>query len=107
VVYRTGRLTVEDYEEAIEALRDGQSQLEPDGRPCAVCHDGGHQAQECHHNPLVLARNYIAITSGVWVCFHCGVRFTDEATAREHFGTSEEEIARCLVDHRLPGEKDG
>jgi hypothetical protein len=32
------------------------------------------------------------------------VRFTDEATAREHFGTSEEEIAQCLGDHRLPGD---
>ncbi len=106
VVYRDGALTEADYDEAIEALRDARSQLSPDGRPCAVCHDSGHQPGHCHHNPLVLARQYVALTSEVWICFHCGVRFTDEATAREHFGTSEEEVARCLVD-RLKGETDG
>ncbi len=97
VVYRTGKPTYADYNEAIWALRDGCSQLEPDGRSCAVCHDGGHQAWECHHNPLVMARRFAGVTD-VWKCFHCGVVFTDEDKAREHFGLREEEIARCLVE---------
>ena len=107
VVYRVGRLTARDYEEAIQAVRDAATQLEPDGRNCVICHDSGHQTWECHHSPLVLARQFAAITSGMWVCFHCGVRFTDEATAREHFGASEEEVARCLVAAPTEGETDG
>ena len=96
VVYRVGRLTATDYEEAIQALRDAATQLEPDGRNCVICHDGGHQAAECHHNPLVMARRF-ASASDVWKCFHCGIAFRTELGAREHFGTGEEEIARCLV----------
>lgn len=96
VVYRDGRLTARDYEEAIQALRDAATQLEPDGRNCVICHDGGHQAAECHHNPLVMARRY-ATASDVWKCFHCGIGFITELGAQAHFGSSEEEIARCLV----------
>ncbi len=107
VAYRVGRLTTRDYEEAIQALRDAATQLEPDGRNCVICHDGGHQAGDCHHNPLMLARQFVATTNGTWVCFHCGVRFTDEATAREHFGTSKEEVARCLIGAPTEGETDG
>lgn len=46
--------TVEEYHEAIEALRRATYQLQPDGKPCACCGDSDHQAFECHHNPLVM-----------------------------------------------------
>jgi hypothetical protein len=68
VIYRgTGRPTVEDYEEAILALLDGMRQLTPDGENCRICHDSGHQAWECHHNPLVVARGRLILQS-----LHCG-----------------------------------
>lgn len=41
------------YEAAIAALNAGKNQREPDGKPCAICGDGGHQAWECGHNPLL------------------------------------------------------
>lgn len=47
------RFTAAQYETAIEALRDGAGQLAPDGRNCRICHDSGHQAWECGHNPLL------------------------------------------------------
>lgn len=46
------RFTTEQYDAAIEALINAKTQIEPDGRHCAVCGDGAHQAWECHHNPL-------------------------------------------------------
>lgn len=46
-------LTKEGYERALEQLKDGMTQLEPDGDCCHVCHDSDHQAWECRHNPLV------------------------------------------------------
>lgn len=46
------RFTRHQYEKAIEALRDGMTQLEPDGHCCAVCGDSGHFSWACHHNPL-------------------------------------------------------
>lgn len=46
------RFGVNQYDKAIEALRDGRDQLKPDARCCTVCHDTGHQAWECGHNPL-------------------------------------------------------
>jgi hypothetical protein len=85
VVYRVGPLSAADYDEAVEALREARTQLEPDGRGCVVCGDTGHQAMECHHNPLVLARRH-ATAEDVWKCFHCGDKFTTEADARRHFG---------------------
>lgn len=98
VVHREGRPTAEDYSEAIEALMDARNQLEPDGRNCVVCGDSGHQAWECHHNPLVMARRFSAIMHAeLWRCFHCNELFSSEATAREHFGKAEDEIARCLL----------
>ncbi len=78
----------DDYEEAIEALRDAQGQLMPDGRNCAVCTDSGHQAWECHHNPLVVAR---ANSRDAWRCFHCGRIFRTPEAALEHFGKPEEQ----------------
>jgi hypothetical protein len=47
------RFTVKQYDEAIEALRNARTQLEPDGDNCHVCGDSGHQAFECGWNPLV------------------------------------------------------
>lgn len=47
------RFTLQDYQTAIENLRLGMTQLEPDGNECAICGDGGHQAMECGRNPLV------------------------------------------------------
>jgi hypothetical protein len=47
------RFTTKQYDEAIESLRSARKQLEPDGQNCACCGDGGHQAFECGHNPLV------------------------------------------------------
>ena len=47
------RLTARQYDQAIEALRDGRDQLAPDGLCCRICHDTGHQAWECGHNPLL------------------------------------------------------
>jgi hypothetical protein len=46
------RFTIGQYREAIEALLMAKNQLEPDGKPCAICADSGHQAWECGHNPL-------------------------------------------------------
>lgn len=95
VIFRTGRPTVEDYDEAIEALQDARNQVEPDGALCRVCHDGGHQAWECHHNPLVMARRAVQ-SSTVWRCYHCGGVFTTYEDAEEHFGKSDHEVARCI-----------
>ena len=47
------RFTLQDYQTAIESLRLGITQLEPDGNECAICGDGGHQAMECGRNPLL------------------------------------------------------
>lgn len=47
------RFTTDQYDQAIQALRDAKEQLQPDGRHCAVCGDDGHQAFECGHNPLL------------------------------------------------------
>jgi hypothetical protein len=47
------RFTIEAYDRAIESLTAAKKQIEPDGNECACCGDGGHQAFECGHNPLV------------------------------------------------------
>ncbi len=47
------RFSVQQYDEALEALTLARHQLEPDGNPCAVCGDSGHMAWECGHNPLL------------------------------------------------------
>lgn len=46
------RFTAQQYDEAIANLQAAKNQLEPDGRDCAICGDGGHQAWECAFNPL-------------------------------------------------------
>lgn len=88
VVYRGKpgeQITLQDYIEASSAIRDAAMQLEPDGNCCRVCGDSGHQAWECHHNPLVMARRG-AQKEQEWRCFHCGAVFTNPADASEHFG---------------------
>lgn len=46
------RFGVNQYDKAIEALLEGRDQLQPDSLCCRICHDSGHQAWECGHNPL-------------------------------------------------------
>lgn len=98
VVYRDSpwlRITLDDYNEAIAELQEAKSQLEPDGSCCAVCGDSGHQAWECHHNPLAMAREAAKMRSQ-WRCFHCGEVFIDAKLAAEHFGNrGDEEPAAC------------
>jgi hypothetical protein len=84
VVYRTGPITAEDYAEAIEALERARDQGTR-GYMCAICEDTGHQAQTCHHNPLLLARRWAEATC-IFVCYHCAFIATTDQEAREHFG---------------------
>lgn len=97
VIFRPGRPTAADYDEAIDLLTAARGQLEPDGRGCAVCHDSGHQAWECHHNPLVVARE-AHFDQAYWICFHCGLEFSqaEYAAAEEHFGKTPEGVADCV-----------
>jgi len=46
------RFSAAQYDAAIEALVAARGQLVPDARSCRICHDTGHQAWECGHNPL-------------------------------------------------------
>ncbi len=86
----------EQYKDAIQRLRDGMSQKSPDGDNCHVCHDSGHQAWECHHNPLFMEQLAWKIYGEFWKCFHCGEVFTDEIKAKEHFGDNSEVIVACV-----------
>lgn len=95
VVFREGRPSKNDYAEAIESLTAASTQICPDGRACVVCGDDGHQAFECHHNPLVMSRRAVEL-GNAWRCFHCGARFTRWDAAQEHFGKTEDEKAKCL-----------
>jgi len=94
VLYRTG-LTAADYDEAIQALKDAKTQSDHPSDGCTVCGDSGHQANQCHHNPLLMARRAV-MASNVWRCYHCNAVFTNHAEAETHFGKSENEVARCL-----------
>ncbi len=82
--------TPEQYQEVIRRIELAQTQLEPDGKTCAICGDSGHQAFECHRNPLVALRLY-----PMFRFFHCGEIFTADQ-APPHFGTSESELAACI-----------
>lgn len=100
VIYRQGRPSIEDYNEAIAALRDAATQLEPDGRGCVVCHDSGHQAFECHHNPLVMARRAVGRRDS-FQCFICGgVYYDHDGTALRHFGERDSGVPTCAVNRR-------
>lgn len=100
VCYRTGAPTIEDYDEAIQELESAKVDLrwkrERFALPCCfVCEDTGHTAEHCHHNPLLLAREWAKATN-VWQCWHCGFVATNADEAEEHFGKSEDEVAKCL-----------
>lgn len=88
--------TRDQYHDAIARLKDGLSQLKPDGNNCHVCGDGGHQAWECHHNPLFMEQLAWKVYGGFWKCYHCGEVFTDDDKALEHFGSDDDIVAACL-----------
>lgn len=46
-------ITRYEYEAAIAAIDKAKTQLEPDGRNCAICLDTDHQAWECRFNPVL------------------------------------------------------
>lgn len=94
VVYRDS-LTSADYDDAIFALHQAKQQDQMLKIGCSICHDSGHIAEDCHHNPLLLARKWLAATS-VYRCFHCGYVALNDAEARAHFGNSDDEVARCV-----------
>lgn len=96
VVHRRGPLTKADYSEAIGDLMRARMQDRIAHICCSVCEDTGHTAETCHHNPLLLARRWSEATS-VWCCYHCGYTATNDAEAREHFGASDQEPAKCQV----------
>lgn len=91
------QFTKKEYRKAIKTLELAITQLAPDGNHCVVCEDGGHQAWECHHNPLVMSHQFW-ILKDHWRCFHCNVVFTDEESAKAHFGEEDYEAAVCLKE---------
>lgn len=97
--YRVHRPATEaDYREAIEALESARRQIFGGYRQavgCAVCEDSGHTAEQCHHNPLLLARERAAAL-GTWRCWHCGFEATTQEEAQAHFGKTCDELARCI-----------
>lgn len=100
VCYRTNKPTIADYDEAIKDLENAKTDLrwKRDGfgiPTCFVCEDGGHTAATCHHNPLLLSRQWAKATE-VWQCWHCGFIATNEQEAVDHFGKTEDEVANCL-----------
>jgi hypothetical protein len=96
VCYKSGEPTLADYDEAIKDLRAARRELKSGDKRwgCSICTDSGHSADMCHHNPLLLARQW-AKAKGVWQCWHCGFIATNDADAVEHFGKSEQDIAKC------------
>lgn len=105
VCYRTGRLTFTDYDEAIDDLQAARLQaieLERGGGAfgCAICTDGDHTAESCHHNPMVLARRWAA-ASGMWNCYHCGYIAYNDEDAKAHFGRHDDEVVKCISNNAL------
>lgn len=94
VVYRD-TLTPADYDEAIDALHQAKQQPGMLQLGCSICHDSGHTAEHCHHNPLLLARKWVAATS-IYRCYHCGFVALNDDEARAHFGNADDEVARCV-----------
>lgn len=90
--------TAAEYDKAIADLELAKTQLKPDGRECVICGDGGHQAWECHHNPLAMHDEAWRLQLQ-WRCFHCGETFTNESSAREHFGSLQSaKWPKCIDD---------
>jgi hypothetical protein len=88
-------LTPADYAEAIETLQLAANQDATAPVCCSICTDGNHTAENCHHNPLVLARRWAAATN-VWACYHCGFVATNDEEAREHFGCNDQQDPICI-----------
>lgn len=102
VCYRHGDFSPEAYDEAIQALTDAKNQRASMAKGeyqsgCSVCSDTGHTVESCHHDPLQLAREG-ALSHMQFRCYHCDFVCTTDEEAKEHFGSSEAEIARCLRD---------
>jgi hypothetical protein len=98
-----GDATDEHYAEVIALLELARAQMRSmragkAQRECDVCGDGGHTAEECHHNPLLLSTvGRDALLGTVWKCFHCGAIYCDEESAERHFGTTPEWPAACIA----------
>jgi hypothetical protein len=98
VVYREGPLAPEDYQEAIEFLQEAKANLEighhycPCGDACAI--------NQCHHNPLVMARRAVE-QQHAFRCYHCGLVCLTEEEANDHFGTKEDALPSCLKNQQL------
>lgn len=86
----------EEYRSAIDKIKLAMTQLEPDGQLCAICGDIDHQAWECHHNPLVLAKR-VEHAEGRWRCYHCDEVFDDPEEARKHFGNISFARSHCII----------
>lgn len=95
VIYRTG-FSDRDYDEAIEALKDAKAQQGQKHKGCSICWDSSHVANQCHHNPLTMARRAIKAVR-VWRCFHCDEVFTDSEKAAFHFGQREKARPICVI----------
>lgn len=96
VCYRKGPLTVRDYDEAITDLLAAKHALQRgESGGCDVCGSDEHWPSECDHNPLRLARSYVAARL-VWQCWHCGYEARTEAEAVSHFGRTDNEAAACI-----------
>lgn len=100
VVYRTGSITAADYDEAIQDLQNAKRQDECRHVCCSVCEDTGHTAETCHHNPLILARQYAAATS-IWTCYQCGYVATNDEEAQAHFGKYDIVDTKCVREAQI------
>jgi quinol monooxygenase YgiN len=85
----------QDYRDAIDSLTNAMGQLEPDGKPCAVCGSGEHQAWECRHNPLACMYDW-SVEQTHWRCFQCGEVFTNEEAAKLHFDVTDANAPACM-----------
>jgi hypothetical protein len=97
------KITTAHYSEVIHRLQLGLEQLRSMNRReaqncCAVCGDNGHTAEGCwYFNPLHLTLVGIeALVGSLYKCFHCGAVYTDEESARHHFGKTPDSPAECL-----------
>lgn len=64
---------------------------------CAICGDDHHAGVCWFHNVVLLAElGRVALLGEFWRCFHCGAVFTTEESAKEHFGETQDEVAKCL-----------
>lgn len=98
------RFTAAQYDQAAEWLRDGRDQLRPDGGVCRICHDSGHQAWECGHNPLramVVCAGVAAQASALHDRLHAIEEAMNDADQSEALATWREEAHDFL--HGLAG----